>query len=180
MPSKNKFGQLRMFSSMALHAQYLNVGGISPQTWFRTMRFNMMPLQIFCTIALFALAFFCDDLGDYFSAVMFAFASAAVPFWMLRTPHFFPASLCQTRYRAILSCTTSSFTHFKLFSTRFTDTLQQSFWFARAQFLRAISRASMSCSSNMRIWAGKNSVASSAYQCSVPTTLDCSLEIAHD
>jgi hypothetical protein len=179
MPSKNESGQLRVFSSMAFNAQHLNVGWISPQTRFCAMRFNMMTLQVFCAATFFALAFLCNNLGNYFSAVMFSLAGAAVPFWMLRASHFLPTSLCQARYRTVLSCTAPSFTHFKLFSTRFTDTLQQSFWFARAQFLRTISRASVSCSPNVRIWTGKNSITSSAYQCSMPTTLDCSLEITH-
>ena len=179
MPSKNELGQLGVFSSMTLHTQHLNVGGISPQTWFCTMRFNVMSLQVFCAVAFFALAFLCNNLGNYFSAVMFAFASATIPFWMVSTPHFFAPRFCQAGYRTILSCTAPSFTHFELFSARFADTLQQSFWFARTQFLRTWFRTSMSSSSDMRVWTCKNFAARSARQCGMPAPFNNSLEFSH-
>lgn len=177
MPSKNKLGQLRMFISMASHTQNLNVGWIRPQTWLCAVRFNMVALQIFCAITFFTLALFCNDLGDYFSAAIFALASATIPFWMGGA--FWHSRLCTTCCGAVFACAAIAFSNLKRFTTCFTYTIKQCFCFFWAQFVRTRMRTSVCFTTDMCVGPHKFDTANRACKNTMPAPFNFSLEITH-
>ena len=177
MPGENKFGKLRVFGRVAGNAQHLNVCRVGAKARLRTVRFDVVPLQIFFAAALFALVSFANNLTYQFSTVVFSLACAALPIWVVWAFRHscFSAAFCRT----VFTRATAPFAYFKLFFARFADTLQKGLLFARAQFLRAFSRTGVCCSSDVGVGPCKNIFASGTCQSSVPAPFNCSLEFSH-
>jgi hypothetical protein len=177
MPSKNKFGKFWVFRCVANHAQHLNVCWISSKAGGRAVRFNVVALQIFLASAFFALATFMNNLADDFSTVVFSFACAAFPVWMIRT--FWHGLFCSAFFRAIFASAAVAFSNLKLFAARFARAVNQGLYLFWVQFVRARTGAGVCFAPNVRIWTTELDTANGACQNATTATFNLPLEFRH-
>lgn len=174
--SKNEFGKFWVLGCVAHYAKHLDVCWISSETGRSTVRFDVVPLQVFLFTALFAFAAFFYHLSNSFAATVSAFACAAVPFMVRFSAHSFASCYRHARNGAVFPCTTVSLANLKVFFAFFARTLQHGFGFSWPKFLRAVSGASICLSSHMGVRASKLNTASSTGKCYMPTPFNFSLE----
>lgn len=179
MPGKDELGKFWVLSCVACYAQHLNICRIGSKAGFRTVRFDVVTLQIFLVSALLTLTALLHNLPDNFPAVVFAFACAAVPFGVRSTAHFFTPSNGHASDGAVLACSASAFSYLKLFPALFARTLHHSFWFAGFKFLRAVTRTGGCFPTNVGVWATKNLAASRTCKYSTSATFNFSPEFSH-
>ena len=175
MPCKNEFGNFWVLGRVAYYTQYLNVRRISPEAGCRTVRFDMVPLQVFLFTAFCAFATFFYQLLDGFAAAVTAFTNAVVPFMVRCTTHSSTPCRRHARNRAVFPCTAVSLPNLKMFPTLLARTIQHSFGFSWPKFLRAVSRTSVCFPPHMRVRANKRSTARGTSKGYVAAPFDLSL-----
>jgi len=164
---------------MTDYAQHLNVVWISSFYWILGMRFNMVALKIFCCATFFTFTSFFNNFCNNTARFIASFRGSTVPFWMVWASHFSSSGGCHTRYRAVVSSSTVSFSCLKRFTAFFASMVNQSFRLAWFNFVRTFFGASICFATIMRFKDLKFFCASGTGKNNLASPINFSIGVCH-